>query len=329
MQIVYLSKRPDILRGTLSSVARYMPFIDEVVLVVPRGTQPRFTYVQEMFPVDIIFDESLIDADDSGLDHQARDYLLRTSLSGHPAISDEFIMSDDDYRPMAPVDLAFFKENDKYRSYYFYDLRDWIFDDTAFDRGQQNTYQILKYLGYAHFSYASHMPQIIRKDLLKESKQRFAPYSGRLSLCEWSTYFNYAHRHHCELFLPPRSYKTLCWPDCITCWPRAIEPEEYVFENYSPALYKDNGPFSHIGSAESGDHDNRFDKILAWYRHELNVLHGRSLDTDTVPRRILNSLLRPLRRIKDVLWLRERTQMIRLANRIEKIETLIESRSGH
>jgi len=320
MQIVYLSKRPDILRDTLSSVNRFMPFVDEVVIVIPGSTRPGFDNVNDLFPAVFIHDESLVQADRKSLDHQTRDYLLRAALSGHSAIAEEFIMSDDDYRPLAMIDAASFKENGKYHSYYFYDLADWIYNETDFDIGQQNTCQVMKYLKFPHLSYASHMPQIVRKDILGESKERFSAYSARHSLCEWSTYFNYAHRYHPELFHPAQPYKTLCWPDCVTCWPKAIEPEEYLFENFSPRLYGKGGPFSDFAAPDTGSDDQRFAKILAWYRHEISTLQGSSLDTDTFYRRMASRLVRPLRRLKDILWLRERARLMQLSDRLKKLD---------
>ncbi len=56
MQIVYLSNRPDILRDTLSSVARFMAFIDEVVIVIPGNMQSGFDYVNDLFPAGFIHD---------------------------------------------------------------------------------------------------------------------------------------------------------------------------------------------------------------------------------------------------------------------------------
>ena len=181
MQIVYLSNRPDVLRDTLSSVDRFMPFVDEVVIVIPGSAQSEFDYVKDLSPARFIHDESLLRANRQSRDHQIRNYLLRTALSEHPSIAEEFIMSDDDYRPLATVDPAIFRENGKYHSYYFYDLADWAYNETDFDIGQQNTCQVMKYLtAYPHLSYASHMPQIIRKDILGESKKRFSTYSARL-----------------------------------------------------------------------------------------------------------------------------------------------------
>jgi hypothetical protein len=319
MQIVYLSNRPDILRDTLSAVDRFMTFVDEVVIVIPGNMQSGFDYVNDLFPAGFIHDESLARTGGLSLDHQTRDYLLRACLSEHPAIAEEFIMSDDDYRPLVTIDPAIFKENGKHNSYYFYDLADWIYSESDFDIGQQNTYQVMKCLKYPHLSYASHMPQIVRKDILGESKKHFSTYSARLGLCEWSTYFNYAHRHHPELFYPAQPYKTLCWPDCVTCWPKAFEPDEYLFENYSPRLYAKRGPFSEIAALDTDSDDQRFTKILAWYRHEINVLQGKSLDTDTFFRRFANRIIRPLRRLKDVLWLRERGRMIQFSDRLKKL----------
>jgi len=324
MQIVYISKRPDILHDTLSSLIRFMPFIDGAVIVIPRNAQPEFEYVNDLFPASFIYDESLIRNDRRQLDHQSRDYMLRTALSEHPTIADEFIMSDDDYRPLTMIDPALFREAGKYHSYYFYELAEWINNETDFDIGQQNTYQVLKYLKYPHRSFASHMPQIINKEIFNESKKYFSTYSDRLGLCEWSTYFNYAHTRHAESFHPAQPYKTLCWPDCVTCWPRAFEPDEYLFENFSPRLYKERGPFSDIAALEARFDDPRFAKILAWYHHEISALQGRSLDTNTFARGVAYRLALPLRRLKDVLWLRERTEILRLSDRIRKIERLIE-----
>lgn len=324
MQIVYLSNRPDTLRDTISAVALRMPFVDRMAIVVPRARQADFGYAGDYLPVEFIHDETLIGNERRRLDHSSRDYLLRASLCDHPAIAEEFIMSDDDYRPMTAVDLLFFKSGGRYRSYYFYDLADWVFNDTAFDAAQQNTFQVLKYLGYPQLCYASHMPQIINKGLLRQARDRFSDYAREMSLCEWGTYFNHAQRHHAELFLPPEPYKTLCWPDCVTCWPRAVVPDEYVFENFSPGLYEDGGPFSHFDSAEPEGRDIRFDKILAWYRHEISVLNGDSLDNNTPLRRVLNRLARPLRRLKQVLWVREQSQILQLAERLRRIEVKLQ-----
>lgn len=320
MQIVYLSNRPDVLRDTLSSVDRFMPFVDEVVIVIPGSAQSEFDYVKDLSPARFIHDESLLRANRQSRDHQIRNYLLRTALSEHPSIAGEFIMSDDDYRPLATVDPAIFRENGKYHAYYFYDLADWAYNETDFDIGQQNTCQVMKYLAYPHLSYASHMPQIIRKEILGESKKRFSSYSAGLGLCEWSTYFNYAHRHHPELFHPAQPYKTLCWPDCVTCWPKAYEPDEYLFENFSPRLYAERGPFSDLAAWDASSDDPRFAKILAWSRHELNAVQGKTPDTDTFYRRIAYRLALPLRRLKDVLWLQERAGMMRISNRLKKLD---------
>lgn len=322
MQLVYLSNRPEILRDTLKAVGRFMPFIDEIVAVVPGRNKDMFEPVGHEHGVNYLFDESLTQQDLSKLDHQTRDYLLRTALSGIGDIAEEFIMSDDDYRPLEIIDPAFFKEEDRYHSYYCYDLKDWVHGSNPFDIGQQDTYQLLKYMKYPQMSYASHMPQIINKRILGESSRTFAPFIERLALCEWSTYFNFAHLVYPDRFNTPRPYKTLCWPDCVTCWPRMIDPDEYVFENYSPHLYQAGGPFHDVELGAPSE-DIKLCKIVNWHRHELNVLQGKALDNPTPLRRLAYLVIRPLRRLKDVMWFEERKQLLQLSRRLAEIEAIV------
>ena len=322
MQLVYLSNRPEVLRDTLDTVRRFMPFVDDIVAVIPQRDKDVFGSIGQEHGVSFLFDESLTQQDLGKLDHQTRDYLLRTSLSGIGDIAEEFIMSDDDYRPLEVLDSSFFKEEDRYHSYFCYDLKEWTHGSNAFDVGQQDTYQLLKYLKFPLLSYASHMPQIINKRILLESQQTFAPFIERLALCEWSTYFNFAHMSYPDVFHSPRPYKTLCWPDCVTCWPRMVDPDEYVFENYSPHLYQAGGPFQQVTS-DTPYEDIKLQKIINWSRYELRVLQGKALDNPTPLRRLAYLVIRPLRRLKDVLWFDERKQLLQLSRRLAEIETIV------
>ena len=250
MQIVYISNRPDILNDTLKQVEKFMPFVDSAVVLCPVACKGQIS-VLETIPVEILFEEDLLhDAiqNISVLDHQTRNYLLRAKLIETEYVHDEFIMSDDDNRPIADVTLQDYKLNGKYRNYYFYDLEKWKYRLTDFDHGQRVTGILLRYLGLPHLSYASHMPQLINKEIFRESAVFFEKYAGKYPLCEWSTYFNYAHGYHSSEFSEPEAFRTLCWPDFPGTWPYYVRPGHFLFENYHPEMYEPGALFEGLSA---------------------------------------------------------------------------------
>lgn len=277
MQIVYLSNRPDVFNVTLRFVAHHMDFIDNAVALVPDHVKNRFDDLQTAFPLTVVTDEDVTGLDSASIramDHQSRNYKLRHDLAKQDFIEDEFIMSDDDSRPLGPIELTLFKSEDAYHAYYFHELAFWRYGSGPFDIGQQNSYQLLTRFGYPQLAYASHMPQLINKPLFVEAGDVFHEYSTYLALCEWAMYFNYVYKQRPQLFHQPRRYRTLCWPETPLSWPRLSQPDGYVFENFTPDLYRNSGPFAHFSQDFDPDEHSATAKITAWYQYEIRVLNG-------------------------------------------------------
>ena len=250
MQIVYISNRRDIAQETLVHVKNLMPFITEAVFVCP-GSQVRDFHFGSVLPVKVIDEASVLGKDlrrfrETG-DHQFKNCLLRFSLARVSDIDDEFIMSDDDNRPLVEIPLSFYKSANRYFGYYYYHLKKWTALETDYDRGQHETCRILEGKGYDTLSYSSHMPQIINKDLLAEVAGVFQDSLDRgAPLDEWSAYFNYGQSVYPERFHSPETFKTLCWPLFPSDWDYDVRPDEFCFENFYPMLYEKNLIFSDL-----------------------------------------------------------------------------------
>ena len=244
MQIVYLSNRPTFLNATLEQVDLFMPFIDKVVVICPQEISNEF-HAPRRLTLDFVFEGDIFEgsAYKPLKDHQSLNYFLRSKAIKQGLIEDRFIMSDDDARPIRPVSESFFLPKGKYANYFFYDLSEWHYHMTAFDKGQQNTYALLKYHGLSTLSYAAHMPQIIDKRIYREAFEVFNKYSIKNPICEWTSYFNYAVSHYGDKFSEPKVYKTLCWPKLPGNWPLYVIPDNFYFENHYPDLYSKNGIF--------------------------------------------------------------------------------------
>lgn len=272
MQIFYLSNRPARLIETLTHVENYMSFITSAVVVGPSNQEREYGKLRDRFPVQFVDEQSLSDDINlDKLDHQTRNFLLRSRAIKGSLLDDEFIMSDDDARPLQPVELSFFISNGRYNAYYFYDLERWRYRYNAFDIGQHNTCQLLKFHGMPHLSYASHMPQIINRAFFREMVQLFEPAIQKHGICEWSSYFNHAVYTHPDRFNTPGPFCTLCWPEMPASWDYMTPPQTYCFENYSPQLYLDGAPFSGLQSAYTGQsqHSANIEKIMRWRQYEL------------------------------------------------------------
>ena len=249
MQIVYISNRKDIAQETLEYAENLMPFLTEAVFVCP-GSQLRDCRFESRLKVTVMDEAEVLGKDWERFlkakDHQFRNSLLRFSLPGVPEINDEFIMSDDDNRPLVKIPLSFFKSEGRYVGYYFYDLGDWSPRETDYDLGQHETRRILQ-KGYGTLSYSSHMPQIIHKGLLAETAEVFKDSLAlNAPLDEWSAYFNYGQSVYPERFHSPEPYKTLCWPPFPSDWEFHVRPDEFCFENFYPMLYEGSSIFSDL-----------------------------------------------------------------------------------
>ena len=192
-----------------------------------------------------VTDSELLQREELPSDHTHRNFFLRCLAMRRPVLEDEFIMSDDDYRPLERIDLDFYINENRYQAFYCYDLDEWrnvVGKPTSYDRSMMRTNMFLKSNGYPNLQYASHMPQIIRKEWYVDLLNEY-PGIENTGLDEWSTYFNYVVKIHPES-VAVRPYVTLAWPGSTSDWKTMVKPQRYVFENYYEHLYGDGKVFS-------------------------------------------------------------------------------------
>lgn len=239
-QIVILTARFESIMQTLPFIENFMPFIQELVLCCPDQMKAKVSdNYQGRLRLKILTDSEVLDGKKLPEDHTRRNFFLRCLAMQSTELDESFLMSDDDYRPLFPINNTVFYQNDKYIGYYFYQLSDWIGAGTlptSFDRSMARTYKFLKEQKYPCYQFSSHMPQIIHKGVYQEMLQKH-PDIWEEGLDEWSTYFNYMiHYYGGDLELRP--YVTLMWPGYAGDWQMKVQPTQYLFENFYPEHYE-------------------------------------------------------------------------------------------
>ena len=330
MQLVTLSTRPAVLAETWTHVHHFMPWIDELVVVAPERLRDGFRV--DGAPLTVLSDEEVTGLSSAALaamDHMSRNFTLRGGIAVHPAIDDEFIMGDDDARPLKPVGLDLFRDGDAHRGFYFYDLDSWPGSSTPFDDGQHNVRELLSYLGYERLANGSHQPQIIRKAHLAEAWEVARRLPDRHALCEWALYFNVARALHPTDFCEPAPFRTLCWPQYGNEWPWWVRPDEYTFENFHPELYEEGRVFAGLPTAldPDGVERNSVEKIMRWSdldRRTARLEFPAGVDNPwtqhSLVRRVAFGTLRRLRRAYDYVSLEERSRLTELSGTVARID---------
>ena len=330
MQLVMLSARPKVAAETMLHVRHFMPWIGDVVVVCPEALAAAFDSIDR---AEVVTDETLLGTTSTGitaLDHTTRNFVLRGALASHPAVADEFLMTDDDYRPLKPIGLDGFRTPEGLdRSFYFYDLGAWPGASTPFDDGQHDVGQLLSYLGVDRLAFASHMPQIVRKDLMAAAWAEVESLTDRRRLCEWALYFNLGRARRPEMFADPEPFRTLCWPQYPHEWPAWVAPSDYAFENFYPDLYSPGHLFDGIPTALDPEHVERHnvEKILRWSEFGRRVARLDFPDDvanpwtgDSIARKASFGVLRGLRKAYDYVALDERARITELQGTVARLE---------
>lgn len=269
MQIVYLSNRPQVMRDTWHHVRHFMPWVDRAVIVAPAALHPEFRAWLPTDAITLVADEDVSGTTGAALgalDHVRRNVTLRRALIGGGGVDEVFLLSDDDYRPMRPVEESFFTEGGRDIGYFSYELGEWPGHATAFDEAQHVTHDALAFLGLPHLAYGAHMPQIMRRDLWEEAFDLFATVSADDMVCEWALYFNVAQAHHPDRFAPARPFEVMGWPQYGAEWPWWVRPPRWTFENFYPDMYEPGHLFAGLPTSldpESVTRSN-FEKITRW-----------------------------------------------------------------
>lgn len=243
-QIVFLSARPAPLLATLPYVEEFMPFITELVVLCP---DPMAEYMRENYSgrlkLTLVTDDELLAGAALPADHSTRNFFLRCLAMRLDVLDEEFIMSDDDYRPLGPVTEECFFRDGRYQGYYFSDISTWKYRISAlfsYDYCHLRTLEFLKRNGFPSLQYSAHQPQIINRKWYGELLDEF-PEIKTLGYDEWSTYFNYCAARHPERYQAV-PYVTLSWPN-IGGENYGILQSDYVFENFYKENYHGNGQF--------------------------------------------------------------------------------------
>jgi hypothetical protein len=273
VQIVYISNRPDVLRGTLAYVMAFMPFVDSCVVFCPTRLISRFRDIGSALLV--CSEDDLVRTSSSSFrastDHARLNYILRSSLHLHPAVADEFIMSDDDSRPLTRIDQHYYTSDGKHQPFYFYSAERWsnVVNRkrlTSFDISILNAREMLRTCGFTTLLFSSHMPQIISRVILRASSEFFSPLLEKYtSLPEWETYFAFALDRFPERFHPPAPFRVLGWPD-KPHWPWYVNPAGFDFENFYANAYEPAGLFAGLPAEfDPASHRTVTDEKIARY----------------------------------------------------------------
>ncbi len=308
VQIVYLSNRPEVLHGTVAAVQRWMPWISSILISAPGGTD----FGTFDLPTTVVDDAAITGSTPRELramDHVTRNVTLRRALLEQGLLADEFILSDDDYRPIVEVGISDYVHADgRHQGYWFYELERWPGRETDYDRAQIRTLAALRLLGTPTLAYGAHMPQIMRADWLAEAFAAADDVGAGPLIDEWSLYFNLAAIRHPDQLAPPRPFRTLAWPQWPHQWPHRVAPHPIRFENHYPSHEQPGGLFHGLPpiTAPGG----ALARVEAWRSAELAIGELRFDPTwndpwtrGSAPRRRAATLLRGAKKARKYIGL--------------------------
>jgi len=240
LQFVFISIDIENMRGTIESIDRYIDFVDSYIIVTRADMIDEFQTLISKYPISIIDEDSILDGVDNfkKMDHQTKNWILRASLLKLDILQEQFIMLDDDNRPIRDITINHFIKDNKFIAYYYYDLTRWRHYYSDYDKGQHNSMDLLRYERFDLYSYSSHKPQIIDRAIFKEVVDRYYDIAIKMPIDEWSIYFNYATALYPDLF-ENKKFDVLNWPSNPSDWEWVYTPDSYHFENYYPLLYRD------------------------------------------------------------------------------------------
>ena len=253
LQFVFISIDIDNIIGTIKAIDKYIDFVDSYIIVTRVDMIDRFNGIKSIHKITLIDENSILDSVDNfkDMDHQSKNWILRASILKIDILQDQFIMLDDDNRPLKNIPIDHYIKDGKYRCYYYYDLDRWYNYSTEYDLGQHSTRELLSYEGFERLSYSSHKPQVIDKKIFQEVVDRYYHLALKMPIDEWSIYFNYAIDRYPNLF-EKRVFDVLNWPDHPDRWDLIYEPREYNFENYYPHMYE-SSLFANNPNLSSGE----------------------------------------------------------------------------
>ena len=275
MQIVYLSNRPEVLATTLRAVEHWMPWVDRAIVCAPTVVHDQLNELDlASIPLTVVEDAEvtgLSPAALAGLDHVSRNITLRRAMLEQGLFDDDFLLSDDDYRPLADVPVTdYIRPDGRHQGYWFHHLEQWPGRETAYDKAQIRTLAVLRLLGVGStLAYGAHMPQVMHREWLHEAFKAADDVGAGQLIDEWSLYFNIAADRHPESFAPPAPFRTLAWPQWPHQWEHVVSPHPIRFENHYPEHEQEGGLFHALPPVTSAA--GALARIEAWREAEVAI----------------------------------------------------------
>lgn len=255
-QMLVLTARHEDIMKSLPYVEAFMPWIEELIVCCPDNNVSLFTdNYQGKLKLTFFTDSQLLAGRPLPQDHVERNFFLRCQALQQPGLDDVFIMTDDDYRPLMPIEQDVFVSKGRYIGYYSYDLNEWqgtYGGYSSFDIGAFNSRDFLNRQGYPTMQYASHQPQVIDKNIFREMLVRHKEDMDGGAFLSWDVYFNYGVYNHPDKF-STRPYISLGWPGRLSSWNLYCNPEPLLFENFYEDMYEDGGMFKGLSKFYTED----------------------------------------------------------------------------
>lgn len=290
LQFVFISNRVDDLQGTITEHDRLTSFVKEYIVVAPPLLKNDIEQIKSKHKVIFINEKKILGdlyEDFKNADHVTKNWMLRSSLPKIKQLDDEFVMNDDDNRPLVNIDIdTFINDDGTYNAYYFFELPRWAHCNSEYDIAQHITTKFMNSLKIEQLLYSSHQPQIINKQLFSEVVSLVERSRVDLPVDEWSTYFNYSISKMPGLFRK-RPFETMCWPASPRNWSFMVRPERFVFENYYSELYEEGQIFHELAKDVNQSKMRRVNNRQKYYDHsqilldrsgaiasELEMVHG-------------------------------------------------------
>lgn len=230
-QAVYISIRPAKLLRSLQSLARHLPFIEQVVVLTADAQHAAIAALAGAVDLPLrVLRESELGLSELPADHAQRNALLRQRLYQHEAVEANFLACDDDCVAVADIERTAFQRGDQHLAYWFFeDGQRWLgalHAPTSFDVSLWKTSAFLAAGAYPTRLYNAHQPQIINKRLAQETFSRTAD----LGCDEWSSYFNLGKLLRPGAFIDT-PYVCAGWPAPREHWLPDVAPTEVLFYN--------------------------------------------------------------------------------------------------
>lgn len=281
MQVLYLSNRTDVLAVTVRALRQSVSEELEILVITPQATGIDGV-------TDLIESELLSSAEQRAIaaaDHGGRNTMLRDLAIRRGPLADRFLLSDDDYRPLGPLDVDFWQRSGKLRNYVSHDLARWRRLTTSYDGTQLNTWLALAQWDLPHLGYGAHLPQMMIRDhwieafdawgtLSQATADAGHPVAWRVD--EWSLPLNWGRGKHPDSYHPAETHRTLCWPQFPWEWARDYRAPRYDFENFYPEHYQAGGLLEGLPETAPADSAaaaaTAFEKARRWHELERTMV---------------------------------------------------------